>query len=140
MKHARLGDLVRCNGQLAEVIALGDGRHVTLRFTDRVNCPQCGAREPADVTMIEASPTFQNHVKPVNTISDLSVWDSTDDRCQFVRLDDHGVTLHCHEPGHPSSAHGGHRLCADHRQALEPWADPAPLASMGHTTDEMTTP
>lgn len=68
MKRAALGQIVRWKGNLHEVIAFADGREVVLRPINKAPCSLCG--DLGDVHLVEASPLFQNGVKPVATIGE----------------------------------------------------------------------
>jgi len=61
-----LGAVVRYEGEIYEVIAIGDGRTVYLRRPGDGECPTCG--QVPTVSVLENSPLFQNCVRPVSTV------------------------------------------------------------------------
>lgn len=65
-KKADLNQVVRYEGKLMEVIAIADGRTITLRPIANDPCPRCGSN--GDVHLLEHGPLFQQHVHPVKTI------------------------------------------------------------------------
>lgn len=69
MKRAEIGQVVLfgSDGQLMEVIGIGEGRTVMLRPVCRQPCPSCGSI--GDVHLLEGSPLFEAEVHPVKTIS-----------------------------------------------------------------------
>lgn len=63
----RPGDVLLYDGELAEVIGIGEGRSITLQFIRKETCPTCGS-EPR-LHLLEHSPLFQDHAEPVGTIT-----------------------------------------------------------------------
>lgn len=73
MKHADVGDILRYNGLLVEVVAYTERERVlylrTLRPEDSAKCPSCGANtEPQEFTVVEGSPVFQEGAQAVGTL------------------------------------------------------------------------
>jgi hypothetical protein len=66
VKRADLNQVVRYEGKLMEVVAIGEGRTITLAPIGGQPCPRCGSQGFVD--LLEHSPLFQNGVKPVKTI------------------------------------------------------------------------
>ena len=66
-KRLDLGMVVRYEGKLAEVYAIGEGRTVSLRFIGEDACPTCG--RSAGVSLLEHSPLMQDNLEPVATVS-----------------------------------------------------------------------
>lgn len=67
MKRFDLEMLVRYDGKLAEVVAIGEGRTIHLRYVAEPPCPGCG--RPAGVDLLEHAPLLQDHVEPVKTVA-----------------------------------------------------------------------
>jgi hypothetical protein len=67
MKRLDLGMVVRYHGKFAEVVSIGEGRTVHLRYIGGKDCPTCG--RPAGESLLEHSPLMQDNVEPVRTIS-----------------------------------------------------------------------
>lgn len=67
MKRAELGQVVRYKDALCEVVAIGEGRSITIRPIRQPACRHCGAT--GDAHLLEHAPLFQNEVLPVDTIS-----------------------------------------------------------------------
>lgn len=66
-KRALVGQVVRCNDKLSEVVAIGEGRMVLMREIGASSCPRC--ERPYDHWMLEGSPQFEDSVKPVETLN-----------------------------------------------------------------------
>ena len=62
-----LGMVVRYDGKLAEVYAIGEGRTISLRFVGEDPCPTCG--RPAGVSLLEHAPLLRDKLEPVRTVS-----------------------------------------------------------------------
>lgn len=67
LEKADVGQYVLYDGDLMQIMAIGEGRSITLRPVAGATCPTCG-RHP-DVNLMEHAPLFQEHVQPVPTIS-----------------------------------------------------------------------
>jgi hypothetical protein len=61
-----LGMIVRYDGRLAEVQAIGEGRTITLRFVGEDPCPTC--KREATVSLLEHAPLLQDKLEPVDTV------------------------------------------------------------------------
>lgn len=68
MKRAELGQVVRVDGEVYEVVTLGEGRNVGLRPVGGVPCRSCGV--VPWLHYLEHSPLFQQKVQPVDTIKE----------------------------------------------------------------------
>lgn len=68
MKRAELNQIVRYQGELCEVVSIGEGRTVHLKPLLASPCPTCGL--VAEPQLLENSPLFQDGVEPVPTIAD----------------------------------------------------------------------
>ena len=66
MSKAKPGILVFYDGELARVLAVGEGVHITLEYLERPACPSCG---PKRVSMMEDSPLWRSHVEPVAPVT-----------------------------------------------------------------------
>lgn len=58
--------IVKYEGKLAEVVGIGEGRTIHMRFLGEPPCPTCGHHPGLD--LLEHSPLFQRLVKPVDTV------------------------------------------------------------------------
>lgn len=67
MKRLELGMVVRYEGKLAEVYAIGEGRTIGLRYIGEDACPTCGSM--AGVSLLEHAPLLQDKLEPVNTVT-----------------------------------------------------------------------
>ena len=66
MKRADVQQVVRYEGELHEIVGIGEGRTVLLRPIKDTTCPTC--HRPKDKHLLEHSPMFQDNVEPVKTI------------------------------------------------------------------------
>jgi hypothetical protein len=67
MKRLDVGMVVMHGGRPAMVDAIGEGRHVHLRFLDVEPCPACGTYP--GVSGMESSPLIQDRLEPVKTVA-----------------------------------------------------------------------
>jgi hypothetical protein len=67
MKRLELGMVVRYDGHLAEVYAIGEGRTISLRYIGEDPCPTC--RRPTGVSLLEHAPLLQDRIEPVATVT-----------------------------------------------------------------------
>lgn len=67
-KRADLGQIVKYEDVVMEVIAIGHGRSVILRPINASPCRECGSL--GDVHLLEQSRLFQDNVHPVKTVDD----------------------------------------------------------------------
>jgi hypothetical protein len=61
------GTFLYYDNKLAEVVGIADGKVLILRFVSEPACEHCGRR--GDLHVMEQAPQFQDHVKPVRTIT-----------------------------------------------------------------------
>lgn len=61
-----LGALLLYDGRLARVLAIAEGRTITLEFLEEGPCPTCG--NPSRLELLEHAPLFQEHIAPVRSI------------------------------------------------------------------------
>lgn len=66
-RRLELGMVVRYDGKLAEVYAIGEGRTISLRFIGEDACPTCGRK--AGVSHLEHAPLLQDKLEPVSTVA-----------------------------------------------------------------------
>ena len=67
MRRLDLGMVVRYDGKLAEVYAIGEGRTISLRYIGEEPCPTCGGT--AGVELLEHAPLLQDKLEPVSTVA-----------------------------------------------------------------------
>lgn len=66
VKRLELDMIVRYDGRLAEVVAIGEGRTISLRYICEEPCPTCGRK--AGVELLEHAPLLQDKLEPVSTV------------------------------------------------------------------------
>lgn len=62
-----LGKYVMWNGELAQLVAFGEGQTAHLRIVDRPACEACG--RSYEVSVLASSPLFNNSVRRVPTLN-----------------------------------------------------------------------
>lgn len=61
------GAVVSYEGKLWIVVGIGEGRTITMESLEESECARCG-HQPR-VSLLEHSPLFQDHVRPVETVA-----------------------------------------------------------------------
>lgn len=67
MKRLELGMVVRYDDALAEVVSIGEGRTIGLRYIGQGPCSACG--RPAGVDLLEHAPLLQDKLEAVSTVA-----------------------------------------------------------------------
>lgn len=65
MKRLELDMIVRYDGILAKVVAIGEGRTIQLAYIGVDPCPTCG--RGAGIELLEHAPLLRDKLKPVDT-------------------------------------------------------------------------
>lgn len=68
MKRGELRQVVRYDGELLEVTGIAEGRTIIMKPICGDPCPFC--RHNGSIHLLEDSPLFQEHVNPVDTVSE----------------------------------------------------------------------
>lgn len=67
MKRAEVGQVLRYDGELVEVIGIADGRTVIMAPVGAPTCPAC--QHTRQLQVLEDSSLFQEHARPVETLT-----------------------------------------------------------------------